>query len=58
MEEQCDRAFEEVYRHYDKSLSVFSRSIVEVARKALDVRSIGEFIRYEMWTLGHLGRGT
>ena len=58
MDEKCDRAFEEVYRHYDKSLSVLSRGIVEVARKALDVRSIGEFVRYEIWTLRHLGRGT
>jgi creatinine amidohydrolase len=58
MDEQCDRAFEEVYENYDKALSIFSRSIVEVARKALDVRSIGEFIRYEMWTLRNLWRST
>jgi hypothetical protein len=58
MDENCDRAFEEVYENYDKSLSIFSRGIVEVARKALDVRSIGEFIRYEIWTLRNLWRSS
>ena len=58
MDEQCDRAFEEVYKGYDKSVSIVSPGIVQVARTALDVHSVGELIRYGIWTLRNLWRST
>lgn len=58
MDGNCDRAFEEVYKNYDKSLSIFSGRIARVARTALDVHSIGELIRYEIWTLRNLWRSS
>ena len=58
LDEHSDRAFEEVYKAYDKSVSIFSPGIVQVARTALDVHSLGELLRYELWTLRNLWRGT
>lgn len=54
MSENCDAAFEDVYTNYDKAMNIFSSGILQVARKALDVRSIGELIRYGIWTLRNL----
>jgi creatinine amidohydrolase len=49
LEDGDDRAFEEAYFRYDKALSIFSTNIFRLAREALDVRSLGELIRYGVW---------
>ena len=48
--EKSDRAFEEVYRKFDRALRP-SRRLV---REALDVHSLGELIRYGLWVWKNL----
>ena len=53
MKENNDRAFEEVYERYRKTMNYFSVRIIDVGRKALGVQSIRELIRYGVWMLRH-----
>jgi len=50
LSEKSDRAFEEVYRKFDRALRP-SRRLV---REALDVHSLGELIRYGLWVWRNL----
>jgi creatinine amidohydrolase len=56
MADQNDDAFEEVYRTYARAMRIFSPGVFRLIREALDVRSVGELIRYARWTYKHQGR--
>lgn len=51
LEEGDDRAFEDVYRKHEQALSIFSTRIIHVIREALDVHSLGDLIRYGVWSI-------
>jgi len=53
MKEKNDRAFEEVYERYRKTMNYFSIRILDVGRKALGVRSVRELIQCGIWMLRH-----
>jgi len=54
LKEQNDRAIEEVYRKYAEALKIFSPRIRHVIEEALDVHSLGELLKYGLWSLKNL----
>lgn len=54
MKDQSNAAIEEVYKKYEKALSIFSPKIKHVIREALDVHSLKELIQYGIWTVKNL----
>jgi creatinine amidohydrolase len=54
LKEQNDRAIEEVYRNYAQALKIFSPRIRHLIKEALDVHSLGELVRYGLWSLKNL----
>ena len=54
IKEKNDRAFEEVYECYEKTMNFFSIRILDVGRKALGVNSLRELIRFGIRMFLHL----
>jgi creatinine amidohydrolase len=54
--ERSDAAFEAAYGTYASALRILSPRLLHLVREALDVRSLGELVRYLRWTYKHQGR--
>jgi creatinine amidohydrolase len=50
MTDRSDAAFEEAYETYARALRIFSPRVFHLIREALDVHSVGELVRYLVWT--------
>jgi creatinine amidohydrolase len=51
LKDQNASAIEEAYMKYSEAMKIFSLRIRHVIEEALDVHSLGELVRYGIWTL-------
>lgn len=50
LRENNDAAIMEIYRRYNSALNIFSPRVFHLIKEGLDVHSLGELIKYGLWT--------